>query len=180
MDQESVNVVNENMGISCPIPNMPFYILIETSGSNNAHDEEKLSNFLTTCMNENIILDGMTTSEPSKMKVRWWIVMLQSQEGYDDRVVEGYVYWKELSFLFQNRTFVCTQVLWSIRESITQSLLKDGYSYKYDVSVPLEMFYQIVIDLRKRLEHVPEVIRVGGYGHLGECFPLCWIRKAKK
>ena len=69
MDQESVKVVSEKMGISCPIPNMEFYILIETSGSNNAHDEEKLNDFLTICMNEGIIVDGITTSEPSKMKV---------------------------------------------------------------------------------------------------------------
>ena len=70
MDQESVKVVHENMGISCPLPDMPFYVLIETSGSNNAHDEEKIYNYLTTCAQEKIILDGITTSEPSKMKVR--------------------------------------------------------------------------------------------------------------
>lgn len=70
MDQVSVDAVHENLGISCPISNMPFYMLIETSGSNVAHDEEKLNKFLETCMNKNIITDGMTTSEPSKMRVR--------------------------------------------------------------------------------------------------------------
>lgn len=68
----------------------------------------------------------------------------------------------------EKRIFVLTQVLWSIRENITTSLLRDGYSYKYDVSVPLKMFYQIIIDLRERLKNVPEVIRVCGYGHLGK------------
>lgn len=70
MDQISVDAVKENLGISCPIPNMPFYMLIETSGSNATHDEEKLTQFLDMCMEKSIILDGMTTSEPSKMKVR--------------------------------------------------------------------------------------------------------------
>lgn len=64
------------------------------------------------------------------------------------------------------------QVLWSIREGITGALLKDGYSYKYDVSLPLEMFYQIIIDLRDRLSSLPDVNRICGYGHLGEVLLL--------
>lgn len=69
MDQCSVKVVEKNLGITCPIPDMPFYMLIETSGSNLNHDEEKLNSFLETCMNEEVILDGFATSEPSKMQV---------------------------------------------------------------------------------------------------------------
>lgn len=69
MDQSSVKVVEENLGITCPIPDMPFYMIIETSGSNLGHDEEKLSSFLETCMNDQVILDGFSTSEPSKMQV---------------------------------------------------------------------------------------------------------------
>ena len=87
-----------------------------------------------------------------------------------------------LGFIFKNasfekREFVFTQVLWRIRENITSSLLKDGYSYKYDISVPLEMFYQVIIDLRKRLGTASEVIRICGYGHLGE---FCIYRDVKK
>jgi hypothetical protein len=179
MDQESVNVVHENMGISCPIPNMPFYILIETSGSNNAHDEEKLNNFLTTCLNENVILDGMTTSEPSKMKVGWSRIGVRKDCEYLKRkTCEDQVDWDSTEkgwLLFEKQMFVFTQVLWSVRESITNSLLKDGYSYKYDVSVPLEMFYQIIIDLRERLRNVPGVIRVCGYGHLGKYRTVNWL-----
>ena len=28
--------------------------------------------------------------------------------------------------------------LWSIRERIAEALLRDGYCYKYDISLPLE------------------------------------------
>ena len=46
-----------------------FYVLIETAGSQLAHDEEKLSVFVEKAMSEGIISDGTLSSEPSKMKV---------------------------------------------------------------------------------------------------------------
>lgn len=66
------------------------------------------------------------------------------------------------------KKFVFKQVLWSIRENITNALLKDGYSYKYDISLSLQVFYQIVIDLRKHLKNVADVKTVCGYGHIGK------------
>lgn len=38
--------------------------------------------------------------------------------------------------------------------------------FKYDVSIPVERFYDLVTDLRTRLG--PRVKHVVGYGHLGE------------
>lgn len=52
-----------------PIQKYPFYMLIETSGSNNDHDEEKLNKFLETAMSSSLVVDGFVTNEPSKMKV---------------------------------------------------------------------------------------------------------------
>lgn len=69
MDLQSVGAAKENLKLSCPLSDAPFYMLLETSGSNGAHDEEKLNDFLTTCMDKNMIIDGLTLSEPSKMRV---------------------------------------------------------------------------------------------------------------
>ncbi len=69
MDRESVAIAKKNLNISCPLPEAPFYMLFETSGSDENHDEEKLSRFLSSCMEKKMITDGLTTSEPSKMKV---------------------------------------------------------------------------------------------------------------
>lgn len=44
-------------------------MLIETSGSNSDHDEEKVNNFLTRCMESGNVLDGTVTNEPTKIKV---------------------------------------------------------------------------------------------------------------
>ena len=57
--------------------------------------------------------------------------------------------------------------MWSLRERIAEALLGDGYCFKYDISLPYESWYTIVEDLRERLKDT-EMIRVVGYGHLGD------------
>ena len=56
--------------------------------------------------------------------------------------------------------------LWPLRERIAEGLLKDGYTYKYDISLPLEVFYECVNIMRERLGD--KVIRCVGYGHVGD------------
>lgn len=58
-----------NFCFSFPIPEHPFYVLVETHGSDEVHDEEKLTRFLKKEMESGLILDGTVTSEPSKMRV---------------------------------------------------------------------------------------------------------------
>lgn len=58
------------------------------------------------------------------------------------------------------------QNLWKIRENIPESLLRYGYVYKYDITLPHELFYEIVPEIRKRLDNL-DVKAVCGYGHLG-------------
>lgn len=55
--------------------------------------------------------------------------------------------------------------MWGLRERISEALACEGYVYKYDVSVPIRQFYQLVDDIRIRLGNLP--IRCCGYGHLG-------------
>lgn len=56
--------------------------------------------------------------------------------------------------------------IWQIRERITESLLKEGYCYKYDISIPIEKFYTCVMELRQRLG--TDIIRCCGFGHVGD------------
>jgi D-2-hydroxyglutarate dehydrogenase len=60
--------------------------------------------------------------------------------------------------------------IWSLRERIPESLRKDGYNYKYDISLPLNKMYDLVIDMRKRLnDHNQKLFtRCIGYGHCGD------------
>ncbi|XP_055910562.1 D-2-hydroxyglutarate dehydrogenase, mitochondrial-like [Eupeodes corollae] len=94
-------------------------------GSNEIHDQEKMTKFLELGMENGEICDGTLTSEPSKMRE-----------------------------------------IWKIREDTPIALMKDGYLFSYDISVPLRRFYEIVPILEKRLGK--QAYRVCGFGHLGD------------
>lgn len=65
-----------------------------------------------------------------------------------------------------NFLFPPSQALWSLRERVTEALTHDGFTYKYDISLPVEQLYQLVMDMR---EHLGEQAKsVVGYGHLGK------------
>lgn len=56
----------------------------------------------------------------------------------------------------------------SYRELITEGLRKDGFCYKYDISLPLSVYYHAVEVMRTRLEGA-DCTRICGYGHIGDC-----------
>ena len=68
------------------------------------------------------------------------------------------------------------QSLWSWREGIPECLGHWGGVYKYDVSIPLAELYQLVEDIRGRLEKAGlvgddeerPVVAIVGYGHMGD------------
>lgn len=73
MDKLSLDVSIEAFGLKSPlttkIDGHDFYVLMETSGSNVNHDEEKLTSFVEKALADNIIEDGTLTSDPTKVKV---------------------------------------------------------------------------------------------------------------
>lgn len=75
IDSESLQLV-ESLGLRSPLEEYPFYLLIEAAGSHSAHDEEKLNSFLDKVMTSGVVLDGLVTSEPSKINVRKCFVSL--------------------------------------------------------------------------------------------------------
>ena len=62
IDAGSMECVNENLGLDCPIGSHPFYLLIETSGSNMYHDQEKVNQFLERVLSEKLVTDGTVAS----------------------------------------------------------------------------------------------------------------------
>ncbi|KAJ8954510.1 hypothetical protein NQ318_000741 [Aromia moschata] len=71
MDGTSLEFAAEKLGLQSPIGEYPFYLLIETSGSNENHDTEKLNNFLETALNRHFILNGTVATEPAKVDKLW-------------------------------------------------------------------------------------------------------------
>lgn len=121
----SINTTVTNLKLPNPIADYPFYVLVETHGSDDAHDAEKLNRFLTKEMDSGLIMDGTVTSEPAKM-----------------------------------------QTIWNLRESIAGAGLVEGYVFKYDVSLPLGKYYDLVPQLRDKLGD--KALVVCGYGHVGD------------
>lgn len=116
---------NKIFFIRSPLEKFPFYMLIETSGSHKDHDEEKLNDFLQKAMETYLVVDGVSTNEPGKMRN-----------------------------------------IWLLRERIADSLINiDGYCFKYDISLPLKQFYEIVPATRERVGDLASF--VCGYGHIG-------------
>lgn len=72
MDAKSQDLVHVVTGKKRPLEDdHPFYCLVETSGSNPAHDYEKLETFLETVMGEAIISDGVLAQDETQKQSLW-------------------------------------------------------------------------------------------------------------
>lgn len=56
--------------------------------------------------------------------------------------------------------------IWSIRELLPTAKINEKYFFKYDISVPLAQFYEIVEVMRERLGNSVEIVQ--GFGHMGD------------
>lgn len=72
MDNESQVLVRKVTNNNFPLENQyPFYCLIETSGSNAEHDNEKLEAFLEDVMGKEIVSDGVLAQDETQLKSLW-------------------------------------------------------------------------------------------------------------
>ncbi|NXY36883.1 D2HDH protein, partial [Pomatorhinus ruficollis] len=85
MDEKCMELVERHLKLSSPVADSPFYVLIETSGSNSSHDEEKLNNFLEQAMASGLVTDGTVATDDKKIKashLRERITEALTHEGY--------------------------------------------------------------------------------------------------
>ncbi|TVY33641.1 putative D-lactate dehydrogenase, mitochondrial [Lachnellula subtilissima] len=72
MDFQSQDLVQKVTGNKRPLESEhPFYCLIETSGSNSEHDNEKLEKFLEDVMEKEIVSDGVVAQGQTQVKELW-------------------------------------------------------------------------------------------------------------
>lgn len=72
MDEQSQEVVHKVAKYQRPLEHKyPFYCLIETSGSNSEHDNDKLSKFLEFVLEREIVSDGVLAQDESQIKSLW-------------------------------------------------------------------------------------------------------------
>ncbi|PGH30195.1 hypothetical protein GX50_07060 [[Emmonsia] crescens] len=72
MDGRSQDMVHKVTGLKKPLDgSYPFYCLVETSGSNGEHDNEKLEAFLEHVMGESIVADGVLAQDETQAQTLW-------------------------------------------------------------------------------------------------------------
>ena len=116
----------------------PFYVLIETAGSNETHDSEKLNGFLEAAMEEALVYDGVVAQDTAQAKQLWKL-----RESV--AVGLGHRGTPELLLLTVGSS---SFLLWRYCCRCCTS----GAVYKYDVSLPLQSMYSLVEIVRERIE----------------------------
>lgn len=72
MDNNSQVLAKKHLKTTHPLEDEhPFYVLIETSGSNGAHDSEKLETFLEKAFENEVIADGVIAQDETQLKNLW-------------------------------------------------------------------------------------------------------------
>ncbi|XP_063242747.1 D-2-hydroxyglutarate dehydrogenase, mitochondrial-like isoform X2 [Bacillus rossius redtenbacheri] len=262
MDAASMDASVGNLKLTNPISDHPFYMLIETSGSNGQHDEEKLTQFLERSMERGTVRDGTVATEPSRIKRMWelretitpgllgdgyvykydislphdnfYSIVPEMKKHLEGRIIrccgyghigdgnlhlnitsrefdhnildmiEPYVFewtsklrgsisaehgigFKKTKFIHYTKSQSSIDLmkqlksmmdpkgilnpyksLWESRERIADALSADGFLYTYDLTIPHSCFYEPVVKAKHHLESCSKVVRVCGFGHLGD------------
>ncbi|GMM34434.1 D-lactate dehydrogenase [Saccharomycopsis crataegensis] len=72
MDNKSQELVKTYNKLDHPLEEpYPFYVLIESSGSNKDHDDEKLEQFLEDVMEKEIVSDGIVAQDETQLANLW-------------------------------------------------------------------------------------------------------------
>ncbi|KAG5368735.1 D-lactate dehydrogenase [cytochrome] 2 [Yarrowia sp. C11] len=72
MDGRSQGWVQQHCDLTRPVDTeSPFFILIETAGSNKEHDDAKLEAFLEDVMEKEIVSDGVVASDETQFQNLW-------------------------------------------------------------------------------------------------------------
>ena len=107
-----------------------FYVLIETSGSNNCHDREKLDTYFDRLMEDRLIEDGIVAQDRTQARDIWEVREMQAV-------------------------------------GLVAHATPHGKCFKYDISVPIQEMYDLVVDTQHQFSDMPHVM-VNGFGHLGD------------
>lgn len=143
-DRTAVDFVlkrEEGTGIRDPLESQhPFYVLIETSGSDEEHDSEKLHRFLEAAMGEGegeaTVQDGVVAQDTVQAKAVWRL-----REGISDAMTSsGYVYKYDVSLPLP-RMYELVEATRERLEAqgLTESARAVGYGHLGDANLHLNV-----------------------------------------
>ncbi|KAI9676409.1 MAG: hypothetical protein M1817_000566 [Caeruleum heppii] len=148
MDEKSQDLVYDVTRNKRPLEEShPFYVLVETSGSNNEHDGEKLEHFLEHVMASEIVSDGVLAQDETQARALW---------DWRERIPECLGHW---GGVYKYDVSIPLPDLYSLvedtRHRLTQAKLLSASS-SADVSSP------------STEDSSHPVVAVVGYGHMGD------------
>ena len=128
------------------------FVLLETSGGKKEHDEEvRIQSVDAEALIYVFVLKKLT-------------VLLETLLEADQPLITTGVL---------SQTPGQFNSLWKLREGVPEAVSKEGKTYKYDISVPIASFKEVVDATREQLRrkgllHEDAVRHVIGYGHVGD------------
>ncbi|KAF6198346.1 hypothetical protein GE061_008094 [Apolygus lucorum] len=100
MDSASMWYLENKLDLKVPLEHdsNTFFMFIETHGSREDHDEEKLSGFVQDAMDKGFVLDGITTNEPARMTNLWQL----RERAAEASSKEDYLYTYDVTLPLRN------------------------------------------------------------------------------
>ncbi|XP_022985346.1 D-2-hydroxyglutarate dehydrogenase, mitochondrial [Cucurbita maxima] len=134
LDNMSMDVVlNHLEGTRNPLPSTMhnFYVLIETTGSNDSYDKEKLEAFLLRSMEDGLISDGVLAQDINQISSFW-----QIREGISEALMKaGAVYKYDLSLPVEKMY----DIVEAMRTRLGNSAIVIGYGHLGDGNLHLNI-----------------------------------------
>ncbi|CAN6439405.1 unnamed protein product [Victoria cruziana] len=134
LDHDSMNMVITYLeGVRNPFPSSEynFYVLIETTGSSESHDKEKLESFLMKSMEGGLISNGVVAQDMGQISSFWRI-----REGVSEALVRaGAVYKYDLSLPVEK----IYEIVEEMRLRLGQSAKVLGYGHLGDGNLHLNV-----------------------------------------
>lgn len=144
-DGASLSMVREHLQVRDPLSShTPFYVLLETSGSNKEHDDDKMSSFLEHLIESGDVVDGVLAQDSNQAQGMWAI-----REGIPEACSKsGAVYKYDIS--------MPVPVLYKLVQDMTQRLRDQG-------------LYNGPLDDGLWAPSADSIVNgVVGYGHVGD------------
>lgn len=143
MDGTSQRLVAEVTGKRRPLEgSSPFYVLVETSGSNKEHDDAKLEAFLEDLMESGTISDGVLAQDETQLKSLW---------GWREGIPESLGHW---GGVYKYDVSIPLPELYQLVEDVRTRMVEAGL-----LTAGKESNEQGKEDV---------VVDVVGYGHIGD------------
>uniref|UniRef100_A0A915JH90 D-2-hydroxyglutarate dehydrogenase, mitochondrial n=1 Tax=Romanomermis culicivorax TaxID=13658 RepID=A0A915JH90_ROMCU len=122
-----------------------FYILIETMGSNLEHDQAKIEQLITYCLNDQSITDGILSLDSNQSKNIWKV-----RESITPALqMDGYVYKHDISLPLENY-YETVNYAWKACGSYAKRIV--GFGHLADGNVHLNVTCpQRCLEIEKRL-----------------------------